>query len=597
MKEYHFHSKIINFFAFINVNPSLKKFNLNNYNFIQESSLPNSALCNFISNSRLKTLYFYNVIFTVEQFFHLCEVLKENQTINRLKLENMFFINFKDKNLGLSVIMKQHIDALIMILLSLEYKINYKKFSVFFCKIEICDYIFEEKDFLTNKDAELYLGSINSFLINNRRLKMFNLYIGVPDEYLLEYSKIILNALYRNKELQVINYIDFLEIFDSQKANILAFNYTTEFDLSNNIDDFYFNLKMSSLNFLEYIPIIVFELLIKFQPFIINKLIIKLFGKGANVKCKSLTINKFNEPVQKSYVYKFNFIQIFCFLEKLVISGIEIGFLELDVIEKNIKKLESLQTIKLVNNFYKTNDISGLFEANHLTYLKIVNSTINTDDLVKFSKRIKSSCLEKLTLKNLTFYKDEHDDCVFFKSLIESINCASLKSLKIYINYTPHLLDLLNRGIIKFINLEHLGLSVPKDYFSFKKPLKKLINLIQEKQTMIAKVKFYEYIWDVVKLQRAKNLNLAGCSLGPVDIMIFARLCKNQIIKNVKIVDLSENMEIFDDEFVKYIVKIIKGIGCVKVVMKNIGCEQKHIEIIKNLLESEKSSCIELVIS
>lgn len=114
--------------------------------------------------------------------------------------------------------MKQHIDALIMILLSLEYKINYKKFSVFFCKIEICDYIFEEKDFLTNKDAELYLGSINSFLINNRRLKMFNLYIGVPDEYLLEYSKIILNALYRNKELQVINYIDFLEIFDSQKS-------------------------------------------------------------------------------------------------------------------------------------------------------------------------------------------------------------------------------------------------------------------------------------------------------------------------------------------------------------------------------------------
>ncbi|OMJ83449.1 hypothetical protein SteCoe_15617 [Stentor coeruleus] len=583
--------KLIDILSNLTTHENLRKFKLNKYRFLLNNCIPDNSLNNFISKSRLISLNLSDISLTYEHITQIVKGLEENQTITRLKIEKIKFEELQ----GVANIKKttsaQRIEAFLMLSSALGLKNYYEKLSLFYSN----GYI--DEDLVTDEFSKQYLENINNILTKNQNLKEFNINMALPDKFLLNYSEIVLKTIKNNKQLKIVNCFDMEEIIsDDKKAIVLAYEY---YGKCNHWRIHSASLQMSKVNseFHKCMPIVLSELIKNSQPFVLNNLIRRLFGSGANAKCKSINLTKLSQVWKKSCrIYKYNFIDSLTSLEELIILNTEITAIEIEVIEKNIAKLECLKTIKLKNVYYKNNDISSFLAAKNLNYLKIADGNLFTEDLIKFSERIKSSKLEKLTFKNISFANDTLIH-THFQQLVEAISCSSLRILKIYINYSHRLLDFLIRRLYTFKNLEYLGVSISENYSSFHWPIKKLVSLFQNLNNMLSKVKVHKYTWDIEKLQGKKDLKFIGCNLNPADLMVFAELCEERIVKYVNCINLSENMGIIDDNFSENIVKIIRNLDCDEVVMKKSGCEQKHIREIKSLLGNKKSSSVNFIIS
>lgn len=356
----------------------------------------------------------------------------------------------------------------------------------------------------------------------------------------------------------------------------------------------------NSYEFSKSMPIVLSNLAKKSQNLFVKGLLKMIYGNIIYRKkiseCKTL---KFNYNTQDEHIfhnlYKYNFIDEFSCLEELILSGIQLTSIEVEVLKRNIKKLEHLHTIKLINVILLDDpDVSGFLVPKKLSCLKIYNIKENLSILLKLSENIRYTHLEKLTLK----YKS-CDDSIELKSnlqkIIESLSCSALKTLKICIDFTPHLFNLFICKLPSFENLEHVCVFISENYLDFQNPIKELISLIKNKKTLISKIKIHTYTWDLEKFHKERELNFVGCKLHPLDLIIFGELCEQNILKNVDSIDISNNIGINDDNFAVNMTKIIKALGCRKVVMKNLNVQRKHIEKIKSLLGYERSSMPRLI--
>lgn len=253
------------------------------------------------------------------------------------------------------------------------------------------------------------------------------------------------------------------------------------------------------------------------------------------------------------------------------------------MVEKSIQKLKKLHTIKLLNASNEIDDISCCLGAENLFYLKITGGILKTNNLERLSHKIKSSRLEKLTFKNFSFQENGHIDISFLQLLIV-ISCSSLKGLKIYTKFTPNLLNLLIQRLNTFTNLEFIGVNLLENYASFEDSIKNLISIIKSKKTSLSKIKVHTYTWNIKKLQGSKNIEIVGYCLTPLDLLILVELCEKRVVINVDVVNLSDNKEIVDDNFLGIMVRIIKALGYPKVIIKRSRCEIKHKKEIKDLI-------------
>lgn len=168
--------------------------------------------------------------------------------------------------------------------------------------------------------------------------------------------------------------------------------------------------------------------------------------------------------------------------------------------------------------------------------------------------------------------------------LINAFTCPTLKVLKIYINYSPKLLNKLLCRLKSLKNLEYICFNISENCLSFQNSIKTLVELIQNKNTLVSKIKVYNYTWDLDNLIRKNDLIFTDCSLNPADLMLFAELCEKGFAKNINFVNMSKNKEIVDDKFSKNMARVIKALKCKEVLIKDSGCKKKHIKEIKSLV-------------
>lgn len=149
-------------------------------------------------------------------------------------------------------------------------------------------------------------------------------------------------------------------------------------------------------------PILLSELIKRFQQSPIEQFLKKLYGKEYTLNSKNLLLTKINEVWKKSgRTFYYNLIDLFCSLKELIISDIKITSSEYASLEKNLAKLENLRTIKLKNLSCKKFFVSRFLDVKNLTYFKISDLTLDEYQLARLSKNIKSSNIEKLTIKNI----------------------------------------------------------------------------------------------------------------------------------------------------------------------------------------------------
>lgn len=174
--------------------------------------------------------------------------------------------------------------------------------------------------------------------------------------------------------------------------------------------------------------------------------------------------------------------------------------------------------------------------------------------------------------------------------LVEAICCNTLKYLTIHIEFTPELLLVLIRAVCNFGNLKYFCVNIIENHAEYKFTIKQIISLIKDKRTMISKVKIHKYVWDIENLKGKDILEIIECGLNPLDLMILAELCRKKILKNIKSLNLSENLGIVNDYFTKYMAKLILASGCNHVVIKNSGCTYLHETEILEFLGHRSSS-------
>ncbi|OMJ86417.1 hypothetical protein SteCoe_12077 [Stentor coeruleus] len=349
--------------------------------------------------------------------------------------------------------------------------------------------------------------------------------------------------------------------------------------------------------FYDLMSVVLSELAKNYQPLAIESFIQTLYGKKITSKFKRLILNLKNAVSNEIYkIFRYNFIEVFRHLEELLFYDFQIMPSEIEIIKKNISELENLHTIKLINNFLEAaNDISGFLSPKNLRYLKISDNILSINHLKKFSEKIKSSNIEKLTLKNTSSMKYSNPEH-FFTRLIEAIGCSSLKILKVYIKYTQSLLDIIISRLNNFPNLEYLGLSIDNDYKSCENSIKNLISIVKNRINKLCVIKINKYAWDIEKIKEEKDVKVADRKLCPGDLMVLAELCEQKIIENISSVDLSENADIVDENFPENIIRVIKTSGCASVYLKNSNCDVKNKKEIKRLLKETGFSEVRVII-
>ncbi|OMJ83450.1 hypothetical protein SteCoe_15618 [Stentor coeruleus] len=570
--------KITKVFSDLTAHQTLRKFKMYNFSGTFVNSENNSTLTDFISLSRLTTLVFSYVRFTLQQFSQLAKGLENSQTLTCLRLEKL------NTSLGINIendaelLFKKKIEILLNILSALENKQFYERIS-------ICFAFLHEGGKSAQKDAtEEFIVSINKILENNQNLKEFNVYMALDNKFLLGYSEILLNAIRKNKNLNIVNTFD-IESFKFGKKSVyyLFWEFYNKYSKYKNQESDEFK------GYYKLVPIILSELVKNSNRFILDK-ILKRFIEFSNIMdVKYLKLIEMNHFDGICTIYILNLIQNITFLEEIEIF-FDFNDVELEILEKNIKNLENLHTIIFKTNSVRDVDISGLLKAKNITTLKFSDCLL-PNDLTVLSKCIKGLKLQKIVINNI-FYNKNTPDSLRFLQILKAITCPSLKVLKIYINYSPQLLNDLIYHLFKLKNLEFLSVFISENYSSFQNPIKKLISLIQNKKTLISKIKICSYTWDLTKLIGKEDLIFTKCNLYPVDLMVFAELCEKNILKNVKFVDLSKNKKIVDDSFSENMARIIKALKCNEILMKDSNCKKKHLKEIKSLLGSSKISAL-----
>lgn len=557
-----------------------------------------TILNNFFLKSRLTVLSLCNAVFTYEIGLQLAKGLQANTTITCLKLENMVYEE-NSKGYIEEEFMKNRKKILLKILESIKNKKNYEIVSIYYFYRSKQDFYLNWKhEKVKDKSVELYISHIDTLLSNNQNLREFNVCMELPYKFLIRYSEIILGAIRNFKNLKIVNFFDIRAI---QKSGEKICKYAKRYHSRSELGRFYSKfMKMDRQNhgFYDSMPLVLSEIAKNYKSFILGSFIKILYGDATVFKCKCLTIENTKEITDEVYrIYKYNFLEAFYYLEELLVYDIQIRPSEIEIFEKIIGDLEHLHTIKLKNNFLNSiKDLSGFLNSKSLRYLKIINNIIVTYQMENLSDRIKSSRLEKLTLKNVKFLEFS-DDELCFKELFKAIICPSVKNLKIYMNYTSSYLYFLIEKLNKFTKLEYIGLSITQNYKSFELSIKTLISIVQNHTLKLNKIKISKYIWDIGKIKGEKDLKIVGCKLCPCDLMILTELCEQKVLENVRSVDLSENMDIVDDGFAENIARVIKGLGCSKVVLKNTGCDTKHKREIKRLLKEKRCSLVKVIIS
>ncbi|OMJ65495.1 hypothetical protein SteCoe_38111 [Stentor coeruleus] len=563
----------------------LRKFKFKNCICAIINYAPNSNLDNFISRSKIISLNLSGTTFDYYQLIELAKGLERNRTITHLKLEKIGYMI--PQGVMMKTEIKRKIEVFLKILSALKLK-NYKKISLFYSGKIIYENSVEDKHY------KQYLIIITDILCNNLNLKEFNVRMEFPNQFLYSYSEIILKAIEKNKGLKIINFFDIKEIFSNdEKAISFARDYYKKISLG--LYTAYINKFILNAEFYKFMQIVFSELIKKCQTSHLNKFVDWVF-QSVNI-CNSKTFCLENKNKERSMSFKYNLLDTFTCLENLMIFDYHITFTDIEVIVKNLIKLEFLKTIILKINRCSVSDLYQFLVPKNITCLKSYSNSLNIENIAKLSEKIKSSRLQKLVLKNIIILYDFQVNMDFHK-FIEAIICPYLRVLKIYIKYTHELLDILIQKLNGFKNLEYLCVSISENYHDFQGPIKKLITLLKSNKTLISKVKVHKYSWDIGKLKvKVKNFyEFQRCALSPADLMFFAELCEGNIVKKVSCVDFSENKKIIDINFTENIAKIIRALGCNRVVVRKIGCEKEHVRQIKDLLGSEKGSLVNFIL-
>ena len=580
-----YYKKYFKLFSYFMTFEPLIKFKLINFNIAHQEFLSHRELQNVVSRSRLVILNLREMSLSYEQLLVLAIGLNENQTITHLKLEKFRLVDIKSGNqAGYNI----EIKGLVMILSTLRLKNCYKSISLFYS-----DWDIEERS-VKDKYSELYLSSIKDLLVNNSSLIEFNVCMVLPKKFLFIYSEIILEAVRKNKGLKIINFFDIKEILsDDDKTTALGYKYYQNGTILK-VNDVGMQIRNFNSKIHRLIPIIFSELIKNVKPFSLDVFFYNIFLKNGN--CQRLSLkNDICRQSEKRGTFFYNFLDTFLFLKDLTISDEKITFNEIKLIEKHLEKLECLETIKLFICKFCINDLYAFLSPRNITLLESSPNKLISDDFSKLSEKIKSSKLEKLILSNLC-YIESPQTSMNFHLLIEAFICNSLKSLELYIKFTQDLLDILISKLRAFKSLEYLGVSITNDFSSFQSPLKNLVSLFKSQNTLICTVKIYKYEWDIKSFHRTNDFNLTRNQLNPADLMMFAEFCKQNIIKKICYINLSENKEIIDENFIESIVEIAKTLEGNEIIIKNSSCGQQLIAEIKSLLGSEKDSLVNFII-
>lgn len=576
------------FLCLIDFEP-LRNFKFKNSTLAVNNYFSYTKLDSFLSRSQIISLNLSGVAFAYDQLTELAKGLEVNKTIIYLKLENIKYVEIKGIIRLAKEAEKRKTEGFLKIISALRLKI-YEKISLFPSNG------YTNGSLTSDEHSKQYLASITDILSKNLNLKEFNVRIALPDKFLFSYSEIILKAIENNKSLKVINFFDIEKLFlDDKKALSFASEY---YQKSNSwkLDNTYWNLCKLNVGFDEIMPIVFSELIKKCPATELNRFIGWVFEGGNSCTPKTLSLGNFNANYEKRCKsFKYNLLDNFTFLEEIIMLDEQITFSEFQVLEKNLKKLEHLKTIILKNYRYNISDLYAFLAPKNIINLKSYKNSLNIDNIAKLSEKTKSSQLEKLILKDISF-SDDLQVSTYFHIFLESIVCPSLRILKIYTKYTHELLNILINKLVEFKNLEHLCISISEDYHNYQSPLKNLVSILQTQKTLLSKVKVYKYTWDIGKLKVKKEFEFSGCRLNPADLILFTELCEGKILENVGCVNLSENVEIIDAYFAENIAKIIGTLGCSKVIMKKIGCEQRRLREIKSLLGNEEGSLVDFIL-
>ncbi|OMJ88274.1 hypothetical protein SteCoe_9862 [Stentor coeruleus] len=554
---------------------SLRKFKLENSGFKIENY---NTLENFVAQSRLISLNLYEINFTYDSISQLANGLKRNNTITRLRLEKLQNNKIEDPI--------ELITGFLEILEILESKKYYERISMFF-KNKV-----KEKSIMADDMAEFFLSKINNILLNNRKLEEFNVFLIIPFKYFLKYSEILSNAYENSEILKTINFIDL-------KSNLSDFEKTSAIVKEWYIRGYPFICGSSKVIynycFYKLMGVFIIDFIKKCKPLIAYK-IAEILIKIDNAKTvKKLYLNM-EYANNFSDVYKLNLLENFFSLEELNLSIYMNSFTKLALIERNLQKLEYLHTIKFTDSMNGDDNFTVFFSAKNLTYLKLFNSNIKQTCLEDLSEKIKSSKLEKLTLKNIDYMtKDCRNESFLY--LIKAITCSSLKKLKIYIAYTPELLNILIDNLEKFTSLECIGISLSENYESFNIPIKNLISVLQDENTSLYKLKVNNYVWNIKNIRDKVELEINRCRLNPADLIVLREICERKIMPILNSINLSDNIGIVDKNFVESMTRIIIALGHCEIIIRNSECNQEHVVKIKNLLGYARSSLLKIQIS
>lgn len=568
----------------------LKYLKFKNCKFAQNNNAIKCKLRKTISRLNLIILDLSNASLAYRHLSRLAKGLEKNQTILNLKLEN---ITFQESVENINLVNRdvtKKIKAFLMILTALRSKKNYEKISFFY------SFSRREKDFTSDESTEKYLECMNDILENNINLKEINVYMAHPDKFLMNYSEIILKAIKNKKELKIINYFHIDKMIqDSNEGIELICEYYKKICIWK-VNSCGFNNIKVSFDFHQSMSFVISELIKSCHTNGVHRFLCKIHENATSCSCKILHLGRSsNDYDENSKICKFNLLDNFTLLEELILSYKQLNFTEIGIIEKNIANLKFLRTIKLNLNSYNISDLCAFLAPKNINCLKCYSLSLNTDNFESLSEKIKSSRLEKLTLK--IAFIDSSQIITCFQQLIDAISCPSLKVMRIYMKYTQDLLDILVQKLEAFPSLEYLSISISENYSTFKGPIKNLISLFQNKNIVLSKVKLHKYVWDIEELYGKKDLKFSECSFNPADLIVLAELIEGRVLEKLKSVDLSRNSEMMNSCIIENIARIILALECDEIIVKNVGFNQNLVEEIKKLLGNERSCLVNFIIS
>ncbi|OMJ67462.1 hypothetical protein SteCoe_35377 [Stentor coeruleus] len=538
-------------FTSISQNTTLRKLKINVVKKTPKINSKRKLLDNnFVAKVNIVSLDLCLISISYQTIIQLAIGLRENNTITRLKLETTQ-IHKSSKCYSPTL----ELDNLLIILLSIESKKHYEKLSIFY--YYFLEYFPLICNNITNDFADKYIESVNKILSSNQSLKEFNIFLFVPDYYFIKYCETLSHAIINNKGLKIVNnlILQYSQLNNDKSADIVYEKYYK--------DDYYLKYLNYESNFHQLASMFVSEIMINSQEPSIKNLITERIFKCKDIK--NLEVLEISMKNQNNWekIFMFNLIKNFSSLRKLHIFDAIITITQGEILHSNIRKLELLHTIKLKNNVYESKDISIFLYAKSLTYLKLTSINLKTIDLTKFSAKIKTCKLEKLTLKHFSFRNLNENDAIVFLELINAVACPTLKVLKIYYKNTPQILNVLINKFDLFTSLEYIGISILTHYPEFYDCIKKIISFMVNGNCMLKKIKVYKFTWDIEKMKEDDNFQVYECRINPVDLMILF-----QISENVNFFDLTEDIK-DDYSFEEKLLTVNKIHGCYEAVMKS----------------------------